>query len=52
MQKTTEKQLDEELSDTLIAISVIAKRIAQKLHTKNSKGGKSNVKDERTVGNT
>lgn len=49
MQKTTEKQLDEELSDTLIAISVIAKRIAQKLHTKNSKGGKSNVKDERTV---
>lgn len=52
MQKTTEKQLDEELSDTLIAISVIAKRIARKLHTKKSKGGKTDVKDERTFNGT
>lgn len=40
----------EELVDTLIAISVVAKRIASKLQTNNRKGGQSDVKDERTVG--
>lgn len=40
----------EELVDTLIAISVVAKRIASKLQMNNRKGEQSDVKDERTVG--
>ena len=43
MQKNTEttrdRQLDEELADVLIAISVIAKRLARKLQTTNQEGG-------------
>lgn len=51
MQKK-KKVCDEELTDTLIAISVVAKRIASKLQTNNRKGGQTDVKDERTVGST
>lgn len=36
---TRDKQLDEELADVLIAISVIAKRLARKLQTTNQEGG-------------
>lgn len=43
---------NEELVDTLIAISVVAKRIASKLQTNNRKGGQSDVKDGRAVGST
>ena len=43
MQENTEtsrdRQLDEELADVLIAISVIAKRLARKLQTANQEGG-------------
>lgn len=49
MQTTAEMQLDDELSDTLIAISVIAKRIARKLQTKKQEGGKSDVNNVGTV---
>lgn len=52
MQTNTETQLDEELSDTLIAISVIAKRIAHKLQKKNQEGGKSDAKDVRIISGT
>lgn len=54
MQKVqkNENTRDEELADTLIAISVVAKRIASKLQTNIRKGGQSDVKDERTVGST
>ena len=54
MQKVqkNEKVCDEELVDTLIAISVVAKRIASKLQTNNRKGEQSDVKDERTVGSS
>lgn len=52
MQKVqkSENTRSEELVDTLIAISVVAKRIASKLQANNRKGGQSDVKDERTVG--
>lgn len=43
---------NEELVDTLIAISVVAKRIASRLQTNNRKGGQSDVKNERTVSST
>lgn len=36
---TRDRQLDEELADVLIAISVIAKRLARKLQTANQEGG-------------
>ena len=36
---TKDRQLDEELADVLIAISVIAKRLARKLQTANQEGG-------------
>ena len=36
---TKNRQLDEELADVLIAISVIAKRLARKLQTANQEGG-------------
>lgn len=54
MQKVqkNEKVCDEELADTLIAISVVAKRIASRLQTNNRKGGQSDVKNERTVSST
>lgn len=52
MQETTEStrdtQLDEELADVLIAISVIAKRLARKLQTVNQEGGITDVENERT----
>ena len=35
---TRDRQLDEELADVLIAISVIAKRLARKLQTANQEG--------------
>ncbi|MCD8366612.1 MAG: hypothetical protein LUC48_01090 [Clostridiales bacterium] len=41
---TRDRQLDEELSDVLIAISVVAKRLAKKLQ----EGGQTN-EDERDV---
>ena len=43
---------NEELVDTLIAISVVAKRIAGKLRMSGKKGEQTDVKDERTVGST
>lgn len=52
MQATTESikdtQLDEELADVLIAISVIAKRLARKLQTVNQEGGITDGENERT----
>lgn len=52
MQENTETtrngQLDEELADVLIAISVIAKRLARKLQTVNREGGNTDGQDERT----
>ena len=36
---TRDRQLDEELADVLIAISVIAKRLARKLQMANQEGG-------------
>ena len=51
MQKNTEttrdRQLDEELADVLIAISVIAKRLARKLQTANQEGGTPDGENER-----
>lgn len=42
--------IDEELIDTLIAISVVAKRLATKLRQSNIKnGGTDNEQNERTV---
>lgn len=41
---TRDRQLDEELSDVLIAISVVAKRLAKKLQ----EGGEPDGQDERT----
>ena len=38
---TRDRQLDEELADVLIAISVIAKRLARKLQT--AKSGRRNA---------
>ena len=52
MQETTEStrdtQLDEELADVLIAISVIAKRLARKLQAVNQEGGTTDGENERT----
>lgn len=46
-QTVADKALNEELADTLIAISVIAKRLAQKLQAGNQKEGEDNYgKDE------
>ena len=45
---TKEPQLDEELADVLIAISVIAKRLARKLQATNQEGGTTDGKNERT----
>lgn len=51
MQENTEtsrdRQLDEELADVLIAISVIAKRLARKLQTANQEGGTPDGENER-----
>ena len=44
---TRDKQLDEELADVLIAISVIAKRLARKLQTTNQEGGTPDGENER-----
>lgn len=42
--------IDEELIDTLIAISVVAKRLATKLRQSNiENGGQANEQNERTV---
>ncbi len=42
--------IDEELIDTLIAISVVAKRLATKLRQSNiENGGQANEQDERTL---
>lgn len=51
MQKKSEtsknQQLDEELADTLTAISVVSKRLAQKIKALNEKeGGTPNGQDE------
>lgn len=41
---------DEDLIDTLIAISVVAKRLAEKLRQENmGNGGQTNEQNERTV---
>lgn len=51
MQENTEtsrdRQLDEELADVLIAISVIAKRLARKLQMANQEGGTPDGENER-----
>lgn len=41
-------EIDEELADVLIAISVVSKRLARKLTTlsNNKEGGKTNEQDE------
>ena len=44
---TRDRQLDEELADVLIAISVIAKRLARKLQTANQEGGTPDGENER-----
>lgn len=45
---TRDRQLDEELADVLIAISVIAKRLARKLQTANQEGGTPDGENERS----
>jgi len=45
---TRDRQLDEELADVLIAISVIAKRLARKLQSINEEGGTPDGESERT----
>lgn len=51
MQETTsptrDAQLDDELTDVLIAISVIAKRLARKLQAVNQEGGTTDGENER-----
>ena len=37
---------DEELTDALIAISVVARQLAEKLRKKKDKGGRTNEQDE------
>ena len=44
---TRDRQLDEELADVLIAISVIAKRLARKLQAINEEGGTPDGENER-----
>ena len=44
---TRDRQLDGELADVLIAISVIAKRLARKLQTANQEGGPPDGENER-----
>lgn len=44
---TRDRQLGEELADVLIAISVIAKRLARKLQTANQEGGTPDGEIER-----
>ena len=44
---TRDRQFDEELADVLIAISVIAKRLARKLQTANQEGGTPDGEIER-----
>ena len=44
---TRDRQLDEEPADVLIAISVIAKRLARKLQTANQEGGTPDGENER-----
>lgn len=52
MQKNTgttqDRQLDAELADVLIAISVIAKRLARKLQAAGEEGGNGYGQNERT----
>lgn len=43
---TRDTQLDEELTDVLIAISVIAKRLARKLQAVNQEGGATDGENE------
>ena len=45
---TRNRQLDEELAEVLIAISVIAMRLARKLQTANQEGGTPDGENERT----
>lgn len=47
-ESTRDTQLDEELADVLIAISVIAKRLARKLQAVNQEGGTTDGENERT----
>ena len=51
MQENTEtprdKQLGEALADVLLAISVVAKRLARKLQTTNQEGGTPDGENER-----
>lgn len=45
-ESTKDTQLDDELADVLIAISVISKRLARKLQTVKQEGGTTDGKDE------
>lgn len=45
-QEIMDRQTDEELADVLIAISVIAKRLARKLQAAKTEGGKEDGQDE------
>lgn len=45
---TKDTQLDEELADVLIAISVIAKRLAKKLQAFNREGENTDGQNKRT----
>lgn len=47
LETTKDRQLDEELADVLIAISVIAKCLAKKLQTANQEGGTPDGENER-----
>lgn len=49
MSKKKDVQTDEELSDVLIAISVVAKRLARKIQATGQRGDDENVADERNV---
>ena len=44
---TRDRQLDEELADVLIYITVIEKRLARKLKTANQEGGTPDGENER-----
>ena len=46
-ESTRDTQLDEELADVLIAISVVAKRLARKLQAVNQEGGTTDGENER-----
>ena len=47
-ESTRDTQLDEELADVLIAISVIAKRLDRKLQAVNQEGSTTDGENERT----